>query len=59
MDTDKRKALYEEAQVIFHEEAPWLPIAHSVVSEPMQNYVMDFQLSPVGKRQFYNVWLDK
>lgn len=58
MDVAKRTALYEEAQVVFHEEAPWLPIAHSVVSEPMQNYVMDFQLSPVGKRQFYNVWLD-
>ncbi|MBI9104966.1 MAG: ABC transporter substrate-binding protein [Spirochaetales bacterium] len=59
MDVAKRTELYEDAQVIFHEEAPWLPIAHSVVSEPMQNYVMDFQLSPVGKRQFYDVWLKK
>jgi ABC-type transport system substrate-binding protein len=58
MDVAKRTDLYEKAQVVFHEEAPWLPIAHSVVSEPMQNYVMDFQLSPLGKRQFYDVWLD-
>lgn len=59
MDTEKRKELYEEAQVVFHEEAPWVPVAHSIVSEPMKNYVMDFKLSPVGKREFYNVWLDK
>ncbi len=58
MDVAKREDLYKKAQVIFHEEAPWLPVAHSVVSEPMLNHVMDFKLSPVGKRQFYNVWLD-
>ncbi len=58
MDVAKREDLYKKAQLIFHEEAPWLPVAHSVVSEPMLNHVMDFKLSPVGKRQFYNVWLD-
>lgn len=58
-DRDRRTELYEEAQEIFHEEAPWVPVAHSVVSEPMQKFVMDFKLSPVGKRVFYSVWLDK
>jgi ABC-type transport system substrate-binding protein len=58
-DRDERTELYEQAQVIFHEEAPWIPVAHSVVTEPMQPYVMDFKLSPVGKRVFHQVWLDK
>jgi len=58
-DRDKRTELYKEAQEVFHEEAPWVPVAHSVVSEPMQPYVMNFKLSPVGKRVFYSVWLDK
>lgn len=58
-DRDRRTELYEEAQEVFHEEAPWVPVAHSVVSEPMQPYVMNFKLSPVGKRVFYSVWLDK
>ncbi|MFW5711888.1 MAG: ABC transporter substrate-binding protein, partial [Spirochaetota bacterium] len=58
-DRDERTELYKEAQEIFHEEAPWVPVAHSVVSEPMQPNVMDFKLSPVGKRVFYSVWLDK
>lgn len=29
IDQDKRNALYEEAQEIINEEAPWVPIAHS------------------------------
>ena len=52
VDKDKRTKLYKEAQVIFHEEAPWVPIAHSVVVEPMKKSVMDFKLSPMSKREF-------
>ncbi len=58
LDHDRRVELYEEAQVIFHEDAPWVPIAHSIVSVPMANYVQDFVIYPTGKRIFYNVWLD-
>lgn len=58
-DKDKRIKLYKEAQVIFHEEAPWVPIAHSVVVEPMKKTVMDFKLSPLGKREFRQVWIEK
>jgi len=58
-DTERRTELYMEAQEIFHEEAPWVPVAHSIVSEPMKPYVMNFKLSPVGKRVFYSVWIDK
>jgi len=58
-DPAERTALYEKAQLIFEEEAPWKPIAHSVVVEPMLKKVHGFKLDPVGKRRFKEVWLEK
>jgi ABC-type transport system substrate-binding protein len=59
MDVDRRTELYEEAQVVFHEEAPWLPIAHSVVSIPMKSSVKGFHIYPTGKRVFRGVWIEE
>jgi peptide/nickel transport system substrate-binding protein len=58
-DQAKRTQLYEQAQVIFHEEAPWVTIAHSVVVEPMKKTVEGFVLYPTGKRYFAPVWLNQ
>jgi len=55
-DQEKRVELYREAQEVFHEEAPWVPLAHSVVYAPVKNSVMDFVLYPTGSRKFYNVY---
>jgi ABC-type transport system substrate-binding protein len=59
MDFNKRVSLYEKAQVVFHDDAPWVPIAHSVVTVPMKEYVKNFVLYPTGKRLFYRVWMEK
>lgn len=58
-DQEVRTQLYREAQEVFHEEAPWVPIAHSVVTVPAKDYVQGFQIYPTGKRVFKHVWLDK
>lgn len=58
-DQEKRKELYFKAQEIFHEEAPWVCLAHSIVVEPMKKEVMDFVLYPTGKRIFHQVWIQK
>lgn len=58
-DQDKREALYEEAQVIFEEEAPWVPIAHSVVTVPVRDHVKNFVIYPTGKRVFQRVWIEQ
>lgn len=58
-DQAQRDTLYRQAQVIFHEEAPWVPIAHSVVTVPAKDSVKDFVLYPTGKRMFKHVWLEK
>ncbi len=58
-DQDARAKLYEQAQVIFHEEAPWVPIAHSVVTVPVLNTVHGFVIYPTGSRVFQRVWIDQ
>lgn len=54
-DIAERTRLYEEAQVIFKEEAPWFTIAHSVVFMPMTNNVVDYKIDPFGGHIFYGV----
>jgi dipeptide transport system substrate-binding protein len=50
-----RTPLYEKAQVIFKEQAPWFTIAHAVQLKPMRVEVIDFKLSPFGRHNFYGV----
>ena len=54
-DVEMRTELYEEAQVIFKEEAPWITIAHSVVYKPMRKEVQNFTIDPLGGHVFYGV----
>ncbi|MDD2384789.1 MAG: ABC transporter substrate-binding protein [Sulfurospirillaceae bacterium] len=58
-DVKERTALYEKAQVIFAEDAPWVTIANSVVVAPVLEKVNGFKLDPIGKRRFKDVWLAK
>ena len=53
----ERTKLYEQAQVVFKREAPWVPMAHSVVYQPMLQNVEGFKMSPLGTVQFYGVSL--
>ncbi len=56
-DQKARAKLYEEMQVIEHEEAPDFKIAHSVVYEVMRKEVTGFKQSPLGAHQFNGVAL--
>jgi len=51
----ERSKLYERAQVIFKEQAPWFTIAHAVQLKPVRKEVIDFKLSPFGRHTFYGV----
>ncbi len=51
----ERTKLYEQAQVIFKEQAPWFTIAHAVQLKPISKNVIDFKLSPFGRHTFYGV----
>lgn len=54
-DMDERTKLYEEAQVIFKEQAPWATIAHSTVYIPMSTSVQNFVIDPLGYHRFDGV----
>lgn len=54
-DQDERTKLYEEAQVVFKEQAPWATIAHSVVNQAMSDKVQDYKIDPFGGHIFYGV----
>jgi len=53
----KRGELYMMAQKVFHEEAPWVPLVHSVVAVPASVNVKGFVLDTVDKRRFNKVWI--
>ncbi len=52
--TDKaaRTKLYEQAQVIMHDQAAFYLIAHSVVFMPMRKEVSGYVMSPFGSHDF-------
>ena len=47
-DQKKRIAIYLQAQKIFKEQLPWIPIAHSTVFVGMRREVMGFKIDPRG-----------
>ena len=49
---------YKKAQVIFHEQAPWIPVAHSVGFAPLSPRVKGYVQSPFGYDAFYGVSVD-
>lgn len=54
-DVAERTKLYEQAQVIFKEQAPWATLAHSTQFVPMSAKVSGFTMSPLGDFTFENV----
>ena len=54
-DMAERTKLYEEMQVIEHEEAPDMKIAQSIVYEAMRKEVVGFKQSPLGSHEFQGV----
>ena len=59
IDPARRTELYRQAQVIFHEEAPWVTIANSVVTVPARKKVKNFIISSTASRVFKNVWIEQ
>ncbi|HEY0523382.1 MAG TPA: ABC transporter substrate-binding protein [Stellaceae bacterium] len=56
-DQAQRTELYKQAQVIFHEEMPWYPIAHSIQSVPVRKEVVGYHVSPFARHAFEGVEL--
>lgn len=54
-DMAERTKLYEQAQVIFKDQAPWATLDHSTQYVPMAKNVTGFTMSPLGDYTFENV----
>jgi dipeptide transport system substrate-binding protein len=56
-DLPQRTKDYMEAQVIFKDQVPFTPIAHSTVYQPISKDVTGFKIDPFGPTQFLGVGL--
>ncbi|WP_071058503.1 ABC transporter substrate-binding protein [Pelistega sp. MC2] len=54
-DVAQRTKLYEQAQVIFHEQMPGSPMGTSIVNVPTTKNVEGFKISPFGAFEFTGV----
>jgi len=54
-DVKERTKLYEQAQVVFKREAPWMTIDHSEEFVPMTKNVSGYHQDPVGVHRFDGV----
>ncbi|HYH36640.1 MAG TPA: ABC transporter substrate-binding protein [Azospirillum sp.] len=52
-DIGARTKLYEQAQVIFKEQVPWFPVAHSIVFMALNKNVTGYKMDPFGHHHFY------
>jgi ABC-type transport system substrate-binding protein len=57
-DVAKRAAMYQRADRIVHDDAPWLWGYHQLMLEVTQPYVRDYAPHPVWIRDYTGVWLD-
>ena len=55
VDEDKRNELYKEAQLIIHEDAPWVPLAHSTPLLGGAKNLSGFVPHPTGSDLLSNV----
>jgi dipeptide transport system substrate-binding protein len=56
-DRGARTAFYRQAQAIFKREAPWVPLAHTLVHMALRGEVTGFQMDPLGRHLFEGVRL--
>ena len=54
---DERAKLYEQAQVLLHDQAPWINVAHSINFAPTSKRVQDYKQSPFGYTYLYGTKL--
>lgn len=52
---EERAKLYEQAQEIFKEQAPWDTLAHSTVFMPLRKEVTGYKIDPLGGHSFEGV----
>ena len=57
VDEEKRNELYKQAQVLIHEDAPWVNLAHSTPLLAAKANVEGFVPHPTGSESLHNVFI--
>lgn len=55
VNMNERKRLYERAQAVLQSQAPWLPLAHTVLFNTVRGEVTGFEINPLGLYNFKDV----
>lgn len=55
---EERNELYKQAQVIIHEEAPWIPLAHARAALAANSNLKGFVPHPTGVDKFTNAYFE-
>nr|WP_269049368.1 ABC transporter substrate-binding protein [Sporosarcina sp. G11-34] len=58
-DHEERINLYKEAQEIFHEDVPWLPIANTTSPIGLADYVGGFEAHPMENDDYAKIYLNQ
>ncbi|PIQ23631.1 ABC transporter substrate-binding protein [bacterium (Candidatus Blackallbacteria) CG17_big_fil_post_rev_8_21_14_2_50_48_46] len=58
-DQSERTQLYEQAQVLIKQDAPWVPLFHSTQMMATLAGVEGFYLHPVGEKKFNSIYWTK
>ncbi len=58
-DKDERIALYKEAQKIFHNDVPWVPLAHAKQVLVINKKVKNLNLQPLNWKYFQKVSIER
>ncbi|MDG3961923.1 ABC transporter substrate-binding protein [Pseudomonas aeruginosa] len=51
-DPAERAKLYEQAQVVFHEQAPWIPLAYPKLFNVRRNTLQGYVINPLSNNNF-------
>jgi len=57
LDKKKRTEIYKEAQEVIHDDAPWVPMAHSTPPIALKKEIMNYKPSPLGIEKLDKVWI--
>ncbi len=52
-----REALYQKVLGIIHEDAPWVPLAHTNQLKPIRKEVHGHKLHPTSKQDYRKTWI--
>ncbi|MEW6265617.1 MAG: ABC transporter substrate-binding protein [Thermodesulfobacteriota bacterium] len=58
-DKAERTKLYLKAQELFHQDVPWVPLAHSTVVRCYSKQLHEVPLRPNGLNSFQMIWKEK